>query len=86
MTMAIVIGKNVAFEMSRKMGQEEEPTSSRSYAFACDEHKMMKGKKKSQVQVPQMKKRKKMKMVMKEMIKPLHRPPRTKKQSDASER
>jgi hypothetical protein len=86
MTMAIVIGKNVAFEMSRKMGQEEEPTSSRSYAFACDEHKMMKGKKKSQVQVPQMKKRKKMKMVMKEMIKPLHHRPRTKKQSDASER
>jgi molecular chaperone GrpE (heat shock protein) len=39
-----VIGKIAAFEMSRKMGQEE-PTSSRSYAFACDEKK--KGKKKA---------------------------------------
>jgi hypothetical protein len=43
MTPTIVIGKIVAFKMSRKMGQEE-PTSSRPYAFACDEKK---GKKKA---------------------------------------
>jgi hypothetical protein len=29
------------------MGQEEEPTSSKPYVFACDEHKNMKGKKKA---------------------------------------
>jgi DNA replication protein DnaC len=46
MTMMIVIGKIATFEMSRKMGQEE-PTSSNPYAFACDEHKKMKGKKKA---------------------------------------
>jgi hypothetical protein len=39
-TLTIVIGKIVAFEMSRKMCQGEEPTSSRSYAFACDERKV----------------------------------------------
>jgi hypothetical protein len=39
--------KIVAFEMSRKMGQEEEPASSRPHAFACDEHKKMKGKNKA---------------------------------------
>jgi hypothetical protein len=39
MTPTIVIGKIVAFEMSRKMGQQEEPTSSRPYAFACDKRK-----------------------------------------------
>jgi hypothetical protein len=44
MTPTIVIGKITTFKMSRKMGQEE-PTSSRSYAFACDEKK--KGKKKA---------------------------------------
>jgi hypothetical protein len=44
MTPTIVIGKIVAFEMSRKMGQGKEPTSSRPYAFACDERK---GKKKA---------------------------------------
>jgi hypothetical protein len=43
-TLTIVIGKIAAFEMSQKMGQEE-PTSSRPYAFACDEKK--KGKKKA---------------------------------------
>jgi hypothetical protein len=46
MTPTLVIGKIVAFEMSRKMGQEEEPISSRPYAFECDEHKTMKDKKK----------------------------------------
>jgi hypothetical protein len=40
MTLAIVIGKIAAFEMSQKMGQQEEPTSSKPYAFACDEHKI----------------------------------------------
>jgi hypothetical protein len=47
MTLTIVIGKIVAFEMSRKMGQEEKPASSKPYAFACDEHKKMKSKKKA---------------------------------------
>jgi hypothetical protein len=44
MTPTIVIEKITAFEMSRKMCQGEEPTSSRPYAFACDERK---GKKKA---------------------------------------
>jgi hypothetical protein len=44
MTPTIVIGKITAFEMSRRMCRGEEPTSSRSYAFACDERK---GKKKA---------------------------------------
>jgi hypothetical protein len=39
----IVIEKITTFEISRKMGQEE-PTSLRPYAFACDEKK---GKKKA---------------------------------------
>jgi hypothetical protein len=47
MTPTIVIGKIAAFEMSWKMGQQEEPTSSKPYAFACDEQKNMKGKKKT---------------------------------------
>jgi hypothetical protein len=45
MTPTIVIGKIAAFEMSRKMGPQEDPTSSRPYAFACDEKN--KGKKKA---------------------------------------
>jgi hypothetical protein len=44
MTLTIVIGKIVAFEMLRKMCQGEEPTFPRPYAFACDERK---GKKKA---------------------------------------
>jgi hypothetical protein len=44
MTPAIMIGKIAAFDMSRNMCQGEEPTSSRPYAFACDERK---GKKKA---------------------------------------
>jgi hypothetical protein len=47
MTLTIVIRKIAAFEMSCKMGQEEEPTSLKPYAFACDEHKKMKGKRKA---------------------------------------
>jgi hypothetical protein len=43
MTPTIVIGKIATFEMSCKMDRQEEPTSSRPYAFACDERK---GKKK----------------------------------------
>jgi hypothetical protein len=41
MTPMLLIGKIVAFKMSRKMGQEE-PTSSMSYAFSCEDHNMMK--------------------------------------------
>jgi hypothetical protein len=44
MTPTIVIGKITTFEMSRKLCQGEDPTSSRPYAFACDERK---GKKKA---------------------------------------
>jgi hypothetical protein len=47
MTPTIVIGKIATFESLRKMGQGEEPTSSKPYAFACDEHKRMKGNKKA---------------------------------------
>jgi beta-xylosidase len=47
MTPTIVIGKIATFEMLQKMGQEEEPTSSKPYVFACDEHKRMKVKKKA---------------------------------------
>jgi hypothetical protein len=39
MTPTIVIGKIVSIEMLRKMGRQEETTSSRPYAFACDERK-----------------------------------------------
>ena len=44
MTPAIVIGKIVAFEMSRKMGQEEASSSSKGKALAYSEKKKMKGK------------------------------------------
>ena len=43
-TPAIVIGKIVAFEMSRKMGQEETSSSSKGKALTCSEKKKMKGK------------------------------------------
>jgi hypothetical protein len=46
MTLTIAIGKIATFEMSWKMGQEAEPTSSNPYAFECDEHIRMKCKKK----------------------------------------
>jgi hypothetical protein len=45
MSPTIVIGKIAVFEMSQKMGRQEEPTSSRPYAFSCDEKNM--GKKKA---------------------------------------
>ena len=44
MTSAIVIGKIVAFEMSRRMGQEEASSSSKGKALRCSEKKKMKGK------------------------------------------
>jgi hypothetical protein len=65
------------------MCRGEEPTSSRPYAFACDERK---GKRRLQLQVPQVKKRKKKKVMIMKIINQAHHPPRTKKQSDASER
>ena len=45
MTLALVIGKIVAFEMSHKIGQEETSSSSKGKALACSEKKKMKGKK-----------------------------------------
>jgi hypothetical protein len=39
MTLTIMIGKIVAFEMSQKMCRRDEPTSSRPYDFACNERK-----------------------------------------------
>ena len=39
MTSTIVVGKIVAFEMSRKMGQEEASSSSKGKALACSEKK-----------------------------------------------
>ena len=44
MTPGIAFGKLVAFEMSRKMGQEEASSSSKGKALACSEKKKMKGK------------------------------------------
>ena len=44
MTLAIAIGKIVAFEMSRKMGHKEASSSSKGKALACSEHKKMKSK------------------------------------------
>jgi hypothetical protein len=41
MTPTIVTGKIAAFEMSCKMGWQEEPTSSRPFVFACDERKVI---------------------------------------------
>jgi hypothetical protein len=64
------------------MCRQEEPTSSRPYAFACDKRK---GKKRLPLQVPQVKKRKKKKVMMK-IINHQHHPPRMKKQSDVLKR
>ena len=44
MTPTIVIGKIVVFKMSRKMGQEEDSSSSKGKALTCSEKKKMKGK------------------------------------------
>jgi hypothetical protein len=83
MTLTIVIGKIVDFEMSRKMCWGEEPTSSRPYVFACDERK---GKKKAPTLSFSSEERNKKKVMMMKIINHAHHPPRTKKQSDTSER
>ena len=44
MTPDVVIDKIVAFEMSRKIGQEEASSSSKGKALACSEKKKMKDK------------------------------------------
>ena len=44
MTPAIVIGKIVAFKMSREMGQDEASSSNKGKALTCSEKKKMKGK------------------------------------------
>jgi hypothetical protein len=51
MTPLLLIGKIVAFKMSRKMSQKE-PTSSKPHAFTCDEHKKMKAKRRLKAQAP----------------------------------
>jgi hypothetical protein len=79
----IVIGKIAAFEMSRKMGRQEESTSSRPYAFHVMKEK---AKRRLPLQVPQVMKRKKNKVMMMKIINHQHHSPRTKKQFDASER
>jgi hypothetical protein len=76
MTPTIVIGKIVAFEMSRKICRGEEPTSSRPYAFACDERK---GKRKAPTPSSSSEERKKKKVMMMKRINHAHHPPRTKK-------
>jgi hypothetical protein len=83
MTPTIVIGKIAAFEMSRKMCRGEEPTSSSPLLLH-----VMKGrvKRRLPLQVPQVKKRKKKKVMIMKIINRAHHSPRTKKQSDASER
>jgi hypothetical protein len=68
MTPTIVVGKIAAFEMSQKMGQQEEPTSSKSYAFACDEHKIWKARRRLQAQVKKRRRKKKKMMMMMVMM------------------
>jgi hypothetical protein len=84
MTPTIVIGKIATFEMSQKMGRQEEPTSSRPYAFASDEKS--KGRRRLPLQVPQVMKKRKKKVMMMKIINHQHHRPRTKKQSDVLER
>ena len=66
MTPGIVIGKLVAFEMSRKMGQEEASSSSKGKALACSEKRRWRATKlrQAQAQAPQVKMKKKMRMMM----------------------
>jgi hypothetical protein len=82
-TLTIVIRKIAAFEMSRKMCRGEEPTSSRPYAFACDERK---GKKKAPTPSSSSEEEKEEEMMMMKIIDHQHHPLRTKKQSDVTER
>jgi hypothetical protein len=74
MTLTLVIEKIVAFEMSRKMGQEE-ATSSKPYDFACDENNKGKKKAPSSSSSSEMKRNinNNNKMMM-NMINPLHHP------------
>ena len=81
MTPGIVIGKLVAFEMSRKMGQEEASSSSKGKALACSEKRRRRRASKlrqAQAQVSQvkMKKMRTMMMMMKiQVMINLHPPP-----------
>jgi hypothetical protein len=83
MTPTIVIRKIAAFEMSRKMCRERSQLPQGHMLLH-----VMKGREKRRLhlQVPQVKKRKKKKVMMMKIINHAHHPPRTKKQSDASER
>jgi hypothetical protein len=83
MTLTIVIGKIVAYEMSRKMGRQEAPTSLRPYILHVMKEK---ARRRLPLQVSQVKKRKRKKVMMMKVINYQHHPPRTKKQSDALER
>jgi ABC-type multidrug transport system ATPase subunit len=77
MTRAIVIGKIVAFEMLRKMGQKEASSSSKCKALACSEKKKMKGSKLRQVQAqaPQVKMKKMRMMMMMNQVMMINLPP-----------
>jgi hypothetical protein len=83
MTPTIVIGKIAAFEMSRKW------VDKRSQLF--QDHMLLhvmkeKARRRLPLQVPQVKMRRKKKVVMMKIINHQHHPLRTKKQSDTSER
>jgi hypothetical protein len=80
MTPTIVIGKIAAFKMSRKMCGERSQLPQDHMLLH-----VMKGRVKRRLphQVPQVKKKK---VMMMKIINHAHHPPRTKKQSDASER
>jgi hypothetical protein len=83
MTPTIVIGKIVAYETSRKMGRQEAPTSSRPYILHVMKEK---ARRRLPLQVPQVKKRKRKKVMMMKIVNHQHHPSRMKKQSDALER
>ena len=76
MTPTIVIGKIAAFEMSRKMGKQEEPTYSNHMLLHV--MKRTRERRRLPLQAPQVKKSKKKKVMMK-IINHQHHPPRTKK-------
>jgi hypothetical protein len=80
MTPIVVIGKIAAFEMSRKMCRGEELGHMLLH--------VMKGrvKRRLPLQVPQVKKRMKKKVMMMKIINHQYHPPRANKQSDASKR
>jgi hypothetical protein len=83
MTPTIVIRKIAAFEMSQKcVGERSQLPQGHMLLH------VMKGrvKRRLPLQVPQVKKGKKKKVMMKEIINHQYHPPKTKKQSDVSER